>query len=251
MARLEGRTKEQIVTVVSSEIIILNIFLTVFKLFGGIAAKSTAMMSDGVHSLADVFTSILVIISVKLDVRRSGRKHRFGPEPMECAAAIILSVMLFAIGLGIGWAGVNKIIAVDRGDHSAPGLLALIAAIVSMCVKEGMYWNNRWAARKTGSPAVMADAWHQRSDALASLGSFAGILGARMGAPVLDPVACLVICVLIIKVAIDIFREAVRKLSGKAPAEKAHGRRKGYGAGEMGGPDEHIEGKSRRRDNNK
>ena len=97
-----------------------------------------------------------------------------------------------------------------------PGGLALVAAIVSIIVKEAMYWYTRAAAKKTGSGALTADAWHHRSDALSSVGSFIGILGARMGLPILDPIASVVICIFIVKAAVDIFRDAISKMTDRS-----------------------------------
>ena len=124
-----------------------------------------------------------------------------------------------ATGAGIGWAGIQKIFG-DAGELVVPGQLALIAAVVSILSKEGMYWYTRAAAKKIESSALMADAWHHRSDALSSIGSFAGVLGARLGMPVLDPVASVVICLFILKAAWDIFQDAISKMIDRAcPAE--------------------------------
>ena len=134
--------------------------------------------------------------------------HQYGHERLECVAAILLSVVLFATGAGIGIGGIKKIILNDYESLTVPGLLAMAAAIISIAVKEGMYWYTRNAARKIDSSALMADAWHHRSDALSSIGSLAGIAGARMGFPICDPIASVIICVFIIKAAVDIFRDA-------------------------------------------
>ena len=123
--------------------------------------------------------------------------------------------MLAVTGFGIGWAGIRNI----TGDSSAlavPGGLALVAAVISIVSKEAMYWYTRAVAKKIGSSALMADAWHHRSDALSSVGSFVGIFGARLGFPVLDPVASVVICVFILKAAFDVFRDAISKMTDRA-----------------------------------
>ena len=127
-------------------------------------------------------------------------------------AAIILAVVLFATGLGIGIGGVNKIIEGSAGSMEVPGMIALIAAVVSISIKEWMFWYTRGAAKKINSGALMADAWHHRSDALSSVGAFVGILGARLGFPVLDPLASVIICIFIVKASYDIFADAVRKM---------------------------------------
>jgi len=209
-------SKKQIAMRTSRNSIIGNVILSAFKLFAGIFAQSAAMISDAVHSLSDVFSTIIVMIGVKLANQKSDKEHPYGHERFECVAAIVLAAVLFATGVGIGWTGMQKVIAGNYGELATPGLLALVAAIVSIIVKEAMYWYTSIAAKKIDSSALMADAWHHRSDAFSSIGSFAGILGARIGFPILDPIACLVICLFILKAAIDIFQDAVRKMTDKA-----------------------------------
>ena len=207
------KTNEKIAMRVSINTIIGNVVLSAFKLFAGIFANSAAMISDSVHSMSDVLSTIIVMIGVKLAGKTSDKEHPYGHERMECAAAIILAAILFATGIMIGWSGVEKVMEGNDGNLTIPGGLALAAAIVSIAAKEAMYWYTRAAAKKTGSGALMADAWHHRSDALSSIGSFVGILGARMGMPIFDPIASIVICLFIIKVAIYIFRDAIRKMT--------------------------------------
>jgi len=214
------KSNEQIAMQVSLGSIIGNVILSAFKLFAGIFAQSAAMLSDAVHSLSDVLSTIMVIIGVKLANQKSDKEHPYGHERFECVAAIILAAILFVTGAGIGWTGILKVFAGNYGELAAPGLLALIAAIISIVVKEAMYWYTRAAAKKTNSSALMADAWHHRSDAFSSIGSFIGILGARLGLPILDPAACIVICLFILKAAIDIFRDSIGKMTDKACDEQ-------------------------------
>ena len=131
---------------------------------------------------------------------------------MECVAAIILAIVLALTGIGIGYAGLEKILHASAEDLKIPGSLALIAAVISIIVKEGMFWYTKKAAAKINSSALMADAWHHRSDALSSIGSFIGILGARMGYPVLDPLASVVICLMIVYASYEIFKDAIDKM---------------------------------------
>lgn len=210
------KTNEQIAMKVSVQTIAGNVILSAFKLFAGIFAHSAAMISDSVHSLSDVLSTFIVIAGVKMANRDADKDHPYGHERMECVAAIILAVILFAVGIGIGYEGVTKIVAGTSGELAVPGTLALVAAVVSIMVKEAMYWYTRAAANKINSSALMADAWHHRSDAFSSIGSFVGILGARLGLPILDPVACVVICIFIIKAAYDIFMDAIGKMTDKA-----------------------------------
>lgn len=200
---------------VSGVTIAVNLLLCAFKLLAGLLARSGAMISDAVHSASDVFSTLIVMLGVRLGGKAADADHPYGHERLECVAALLLAILLGATGLGIGWSGIRKILA-GGGALIVPGSLALAAALVSIVVKEAMYWYTRAAARKIGSSALMADAWHHRSDALSSVGSFAGILGARLGVPVLDPVASVVICLFILKAAVDIFRDAVSRMTDRA-----------------------------------
>lgn len=210
------KTNERIALRASIDSIGANVFLSLAKLFAGIFAKSSALISDAVHSIADVLDTIIVIIGIKLSSKAPDEKHQYGHERLECVAAIILSVILFATGLGIGYEGVASIIIGEYLDNPAPGVLALVVAILSIAIKEFMYWHMRSAAKRINSGAMMADAWHQRADALSSVGSLIGVLGARMGAPILDPIISVLICAFIIKAALHIFMDAVKKITDEA-----------------------------------
>ena len=208
---------EQLVAMrVSSVSILVNILLSAFKLLAGLIAHSGAMISDAIHSASDVFSTIIVIIGVRISGRKSDEDHQYGHERMECVASLILAVVLFLTGLGIGKEGLSNILAGNYEDLTVPGLFALIMAVISIAVKEWMYWYTRAAAKKINSGALMADAWHHRSDALSSIGAFIGIFGARMGYPVLDSAASLVICLFIVKAAYDIFKDAIDKMVDKS-----------------------------------
>ncbi|MCI8393568.1 MAG: cation transporter [Clostridia bacterium] len=201
---------------VSKVSIIANIVLSLFKLIAGIVANSYAMISDAIHSASDVVSSVIVIIGVKIANKASDKSHPYGHERFECIASIILSVILIITGLGIGVSGIRNIFTGEYQNLEMPGLIALIMAIVSIVTKEAMYWYTRGVAKKINSSAVMADAWHHRSDALSSIGSFIGILGARMGFLVLDSVASIVITIFIVKAGVDIFIETVKELTDEA-----------------------------------
>lgn len=210
------KSNQQIATKVSIVTIIGNVILSLFKLYAGVFAKSGAMISDAVHSASDVFSTLIVILGVKMASKESDKEHPYGHERMECVAALVLAIVLGITGLGIGYSGILKIFAGDRTSLAVPGLLALAAAIISIISKEAMYWYTRAAAKKINSGALMADAWHHRSDALSSIGSMIGILGARLGLPVLDPIASVVICIFILKAAFDVFKDAIDKMMDKA-----------------------------------
>ena len=203
---------ENIANRVSFITIVGNVLLSVIKLLAGIIAHSNAMISDAIHSASDVFSTIIVIIGIKLSARKPDREHPYGHERMECVAAIVLSIVLFITGLGIGSTAVKNIASGSYNTLQIPGILALAAAILSIVCKEGMYWYTRYNAKKIDSSALMADAWHHRSDAFSSIGALVGIAGARLGFPVMDSVASLVIFVFIVKAAYDIFKDAIDKM---------------------------------------
>lgn len=205
---------------VSAVTIVWNVILSIFKLIAGIVGHSGAMISDAVHSASDVFSTIIVILGINIASRQSDDDHQYGHDRLECVAAILLAVVLFATGIGIGIGGINKIITGTSGKDEIPGMIALLAAVASILVKESMFWYTRSAAKKINSGALMADAWHHRSDALSSVGALIGIGGARLGFPVLDPIASVVICVFIVKAAYDIFKDAIDKMVDKSCDEE-------------------------------
>ncbi|WP_070000065.1 cation diffusion facilitator family transporter [Cellulosilyticum sp. I15G10I2] len=211
---MENCIENELTMKVSAVSIITNIALSLLKLFAGLFAHSSAMISDAIHSASDVFSTFIVIIGVNLSNKASDAEHQYGHERLECIASIILAIILGATGLGIGLNGVNKILNYnyDYDSFQITGVFALIVSILSIAIKEWMYWYTRGAAKKINSSALMADAWHHRSDALSSIGSFIGILGARLGFSVLDPIASVIICLFIEKAAYDILRDTVSKL---------------------------------------
>ncbi|MCD8123569.1 MAG: cation diffusion facilitator family transporter [Lachnospiraceae bacterium] len=218
ISRNKKSENEHLAMRVSVNTIFVNLLLSVLKLAAGVLAHSGAMLSDGVHSASDVLSTLVVMVGVKLSGRASDKNHPYGHERLECVAAIILALLLGVTGVGIGYSGIEKIAESLRGALTieTPGLTALVVAVISIAVKEGMYWYTRAAAKRIHSGAMMADAWHHRSDALSSVGSFIGILGARLGYPILDPAASLVICLFILKAAADIFLDAVRKMTDES-----------------------------------
>ncbi len=217
---MENKEFQRIASKVSWVTIVVNVALALFKTLAGIAAHSNAMISDAIHSASDVFSTIVVMIGIKLSAKESDKEHPYGHERMECVAAILLSVVLFITGAAIGLEAAKDILAGNYAELQAPGLLALAAAVVSIAVKEGMYWYTRHYAKKIDSSALMADAWHHRSDAFSSVGALAGIGGARLGFPIMDSIASLVIFVFIAKAACDIFMDAIDKMVDHACDEE-------------------------------
>lgn len=210
------QTHEQIALRASWTTVVINVLLSAFKLAAGFFGHSAAMVSDGVHSLSDVLSTLIVIVSVKMANRKADQEHPYGHDRFENVAAMLLAGLLTATGLGIGWSGIKTIVGGNYQTLAMPRTIALVAAVVSIATKEGMYWYKRSAAKKTNSGALMADAWHHRSDALSSVGSFLGVFGARLGFPVLDSAASIVIALFIVKVSVDIFMDSVDKMIDRA-----------------------------------
>lgn len=197
---------------VSIVAIVGNVILSVFKFLAGFIAHSHAMMSDAIHSASDVFSTIVVIIGIKLASKEPDKEHPYGHERLECVTAIILAIILFITGLKIGVDALENIFQGNQSELSVPGSLALVAAIISIISKEAMFWYTRYYAKRIDSDALMADAWHHRSDAFSSIGALIGIGGARLGFPIMDPIASLFIFWFIAKAALDIFKDAIDKM---------------------------------------
>lgn len=203
---------EQTARKISFVSIIGNLLLSAFKLFAGLFAHSGAMISDAIHSASDVFSSIIVLVGIHLSSKESDKNHPYGHERLECVAAIILATILLITGLAIGKQAIDTILFRQSDNLSIPGLLALIAAVISIITKEMMFWYTKINAERIDSSALLADAWHHRSDSLSSIGALIGIAGARMGFPILDPIASLAICFFIAKAAYEIFMDAIDKM---------------------------------------
>ena len=206
MKNIEG-IKVSIVT------IILNAFLAIIKLVSGIVGKSSAMVSDAVHSFSDVVSTIIVMAGLLISGKKSDRNHQYGHERMESVASIILAFSLFITGILIGINGVNNI---REKDFLIPQMFVIFIAILSILVKEWMYHYTIKSAKKLKSESLKADAWHHRSDALSSIGSLVGVTGSIIGIWYFDLVASILIAIMIIKVSIDIFIEAIDKLVDKS-----------------------------------
>lgn len=195
-----------------------NVVLTIAKFAAGVIAHSGAMISDAVHSASDIFSGLIVLIGVRISSKAPDEKHPYGHERFECVAALLLSGILALVG---GTIGVNAVKDIISGRaQEAPGILALAAAAVSIVTKETLFWYTRGYAKKYRSTALHAEAWHQRSDALSSIGALVGIAGARMGMPVMEPIASFIIALFILRVAVRIFRDAVDQMVDKSASEE-------------------------------
>lgn len=195
-----------------------NLFLCFVKLFAGILGKSGALVSDAIHSAADAVDTIIVMIGVKLASKAPDAQHPYGHERLECAAAIILSLILGLVGLGIGFSRAETILFHHHGHDAleVPNRLALFTALAAIAIKELLYWYMRGKAKRIDSEALMAIAWHNQADALSSIGSFIGILGARAGFHILDPLVSVIICFFVIKTALTIFKSSIDKMVDRA-----------------------------------
>lgn len=197
--------------------IVINVLLSAIKIAAGVIGKSSAMLADGVHTLSDVLTTFIVLIGLKVSSKKADEKHPYGHEKYEPIFAKLLSIFLAVTGLFIGYEGVKVLIS---GNIHVPGRIALVAAVVSVVAKEGMYRYTAKTAKKIKSISMEADAWHHRTDALSSVGTFIGILGARMGFRILDPIAAIVVSILIIKVGVELYIKAVRGLVDESADDK-------------------------------
>lgn len=193
--------------------ILWNVILAVVKLLIGVIGKSSALISDGIHSFSDVISTFCVIIGLKMSQKPEDSDHPYGHEKFEPILTKVLAFILFLTAGSIGISAVENIIS---KNYSTPGSITLIAAIFSIVIKEWMYHYTLAGAKKINSSALKADAWHHRTDALSSIGSFIGILGALLGFPICDSLASIVICIIILKASIDIFLQAANQLVDKS-----------------------------------
>lgn len=196
-----------------------NVVLSGFKLVAGIIGNSGAMISDAVHSMSDVFTTFIAAIGVKVSHADPDKEHPYGHERLECVASLLLAAILFITGISIGKVGLTNIVTGQFENLKTPGIIALVAAVLSILIKEGMCRYTLYYAKKIKSTAFEADGHHHRSDALSSVGALIGIAGARLGFPVMDSVASVFICFFILKTAIDVFKEALDQMIDKSCGE--------------------------------
>lgn len=209
------------VTIVGS---VVNFLLLVFKFFAGIMGHSAAMLADAVHSLSDFITDIIVIVFVRISSKPEDEGHDYGHGKYETLATAIIGIFLLFVGFGILWNGASSIYHFLRGGSlQKPGMLALIAAAVSIVLKEALYQYTVFQGKKLNSQAVVANAWHHRSDALSSIGTAIGIGGAILLGDrwrVLDPLAAVIVSFFIMKVAIQLLIPCVDELLEKSlPAD--------------------------------
>lgn len=194
----------------------VNLALSIGKLLAGIFGRSGAMVADAVHSMSDFATDIVVLIFVKVSAKPKDECHDYGHGKYETIATIIIGLALLAVSIGIFVNSIELIGRVIGGELiERPGLIALVAAAVSIVTKEWLYWYTLAVATRVNSPAVKANAWHHRSDAFSSIGTLIGIGGAYFLGDqwrVLDPAAAIIVSVLIAKVSYDLVKPSFNEL---------------------------------------
>lgn len=200
---------------------VVNLLLLVFKFVAGVLGHSAAMIADAVHSLSDFVTDLIVIVFVKISSKPEDADHAYGHGKYETLASCIIGLALIVVGVMMGYNATVKIVDVVRNgtELASPGIIALAAAVLSIVLKEWMFHLTRKVAREVDSPAVEANAWHHRSDALSSVGTAIGIGGAvLLGSKwaVLDPIAALVVSVFIVVQAAKILSDAIDQLMEKS-----------------------------------
>lgn len=196
--------------------IIIHLVLSAIKIFAGIVGKSSALLADGLHTLSDVLTTFVAILGLKISSKEADANHPYGHEKYEPIFAKIISGILVLTGLSIGYKGIQILLS---GNIQVPGSIALAAAFISILTQEGMFRYTMNTAKKIKSYTMEADAWHHRSDALSSIGTFIGVLGARLGITILDPLAAIIVSLFIIKVGIDLYIKSIRGLVDESAEE--------------------------------
>ena len=194
-----------------------NVALLTFKFIAGVMGHSSAMIADAVHSLPDFITDVIVLAFVHVSAKPQDQGHDYGHGKYETFASFIIGLALLAAATGIIVSGVAKLIDWAGGKQlAAPGWLALAAAVISILVKEILYQYTVIRGKKLDSQALVANAWHHRSDALSSIGTTVGIGGAILLGnrwTVLDPLASVVVGVMLVKVSIELLRGSVGELT--------------------------------------
>lgn len=213
MLNVENDERLKIGIKVSINTIIANAFLSMLKIAIAFIASSNAILADGIHSFSDVITTLGVMVGLKLSNKKADSGHPYGHEKFESITSLFLGIVLFIVAISIGYCGILKIVL---NEYTIPGVSAAVAAFISIVVKEWMYHYTLRNAKKINSTSLKADAWHHRSDSLSSIGALLGIIGARCGFPILDPIAAIIISLVIVKVSIDILKESISQLIDKS-----------------------------------
>lgn len=203
---------------------VVNLLLLAFKFVAGFVGHSSAMIADAVHSLSDFITDVIVIVFVRIAGKPVDEDHEYGHGKYETLASVIVGIMLAVVGVGLAVNGVEKTIAFFKGEPlESPGMIALVAALLSILAKEVLYQYTVIRGRKLNSPALVANAWHHRSDAMTSIATLIGIGGAMLLGQrwnVLDPLAAVVVSVFILKAAFSLMKPGIDELLEKSLPDK-------------------------------
>jgi len=202
------------VTLVS---IVGNVLLSLIKISAGMIGNSSAMIADGIHSVSDIFTSVIAFLGVKFSVKAEDKDHQYGHEKIELVVSKILALILLGTGIMIAYNAINIII---KGIYSQPGYIAIYAAILSIVFKEWMYHYTMKGAKAIESNSLKVDAWHHRTDSLSSVAALVGITGAIFGYSILEPLASVIISLFIVKVAVEIYIDSVKGLIDTSASEE-------------------------------
>lgn len=203
------------ITIIS---ILLNIVLTILKIIAGFLGNSTAIIADGLHSASDIITSIGILIGNKISRKPRDDEHQYGHEKAESIVSFILSAVLIIVAIKIGYDGAINLLNINTLEM--PSVLPLIVSVISIGVKEYQYQITIRVAKKINSSSLKADAWHHRSDALSSIAAFIGIGGAMLGFKALDPIASIIVAVVVIKVGVDILKASCNELMDSSISKK-------------------------------
>ena len=209
------------ITIVGS---ILNIILLALKFIAGIVGNSAAMIADAVHTLSDFITDIIILVFVRISNKPKDKNHDYGHGKFETLATLMIGLILLFVGLGIAWNGTSIIISVFKGEVlESPGMIALVMAVISIISKEALYWYTIINGKKLKSEALVANAWHHRSDGLTSIATTIGIGGAIFLGDkwtILDPLSALFVSIFIIKIAFQLMKPCIDELMEKSLPEK-------------------------------
>lgn len=209
-------TREKAIKRVTIVGAILNLLLLIIKFAAGILGRSGAMVADAIHSLSDFVTDTIVLVFVNISEKPCDESHDYGHGKFETLATTVIAIALFAVAIGILVKSATTIAFIANGGTMArPGLIAFIAAVISIAVKEGLFWYTAYHGKKWDSKVVIANAWHHRSDALSSIATMVGVgfayfLGNKW--TILDPIAAIAVGAMILKVAYDLFIPSINEL---------------------------------------
>lgn len=193
-----------------------NALLMVGKILAGAAGRSSALVADGLHSGADVASSVAVLFSIKLSVRPPDEEHPYGHGKVEAMAGTFTAFLLAVVAVEIAYSGLRSIFL---GSYATPSLLTAVVAVISIATNEVMFRYGNWFGNKVGSQAMIANSWDNRSDALSSLAAVVGIVGARFGFRFLDPLAAIAVSVMIMRVVYHLLRDSVQELMDRTVTE--------------------------------